>query len=256
MYGFLHSQWVGLQNFVDFFSNYYFFRLLKNTLVISASSIVFGFPMPIIFALLLNEIKNNAFKRSIQTVSYIPHFISMVVICGMIRTFTADNGIVTMLLSALGLVEKTSLLNNPSAFVPIYIISDIWQSIGWDSIIYLAALSNIDQSLYEAASIDGANRMQQTIHVTLPEIGRTVIILFILRLGSVLGVGYEKIILLYNPLTYETADVISSFVYRKGLQEMNWSYSTAVGLFNSIVNFALLVFTNWFSGKVTDTSLW
>lgn len=256
MYGFLNSQWVGLQNFIDFFSNYYFFRLLKNTLVISICSIIFGFPMPIIFALLLNEIKNSAFKRSIQTVSYIPHFISMVVICGMIRTFTADNGIITKLLSSFGLVEQSSLLNNPAAFVPIYIISDIWQSIGWDSIIYLAALSNIDQTLYEAATIDGANRMQQTLHVTLPGIARTIIILFILRLGSVLGVGYEKIILLYNPLTYETADVISSFVYRKGLQDMDWSYSTAVGLFNSVVNFALLVFTNWFSGKLTDTSLW
>ena len=255
MKGMAGSEWVGLHHFIEFFTNYYFWRILKNTVVISVSSIVFGFPAPIILALLLNEITSSKFKRTVQTVSYIPHFISMVVICGMIKVFTADNGIIMDLLCFFG-VPRQPLLSNASAFVPIYIVSDIWQGIGWGSIIYLAALTNIDQSLYEAATIDGANRWRQTLHVTLPGIAPTIIIMLILRLGSILGVGYEKIILLYSPLTYETADVISSFVYRKGLQEFNWSYSTAVGLFNSVVNFAFLALANTISRRLGDTSLW
>jgi len=211
--------------------------------------------MPIILALLMNEIRSNAFKRTVQTISYIPHFISMVVICGMIKTFTSDIGIITDLVVALG-GDRVSLLTKPDAFVPIYIISDIWQGVGWGSIIYLSALTNINQELYEAATIDGANRWQQTLHVTLPGIAPTIIIMLILRLGSVLSVGYEKIILLYNEITRETADVISSFVYRKGLQEMSWSYSSAVGLFNSVVNFGFIIGTNAISRRVSDTSLW
>lgn len=255
MKGVMGSEWVGLQHFIDFFQNYYFWRILRNTLVISGASIVFGFPAPIILALLLNEIGNSKFKRTVQTVSYMPHFISMVVICGMIKNFVADNGIVMDFLALFGM-ERQPLLNNPNAFVPIIIISDIWQGVGWGSIIFLAALTGIDQSLYEAAVIDGANRWKQTIHITIPGIAPTIIIMLILRLGSILSVGYEKIILLYNPLTYETGDVISSFVYRKGLQEMNWSYSTAVGLFNSVVNFIFLVITNGISRRVSETSLW
>lgn len=253
--GMMGSQWVGFKHFIDFFNNHYFVRILKNTLVISFASIIFGFPMPIIMALLLNEIKGSFFKRTVQTISYIPHFISLVVICGMIKTFTASNGIITQMIVALG-GSDVSILSNPKAFVPMYIISDIWQNVGWDSIIYLAALTGINQELYEAATIDGANRWQQTIHVTLPGIAPTIIILLILRLGSVLGLGYEKIILLYNEMTRETADVISSFVYRKGLLEMSWSYSSAVGLFNSVVNFIMIILTNAVSRKVTDTSLW
>jgi len=253
--GMLGSQWVGFKHFIDFFNNHYFLRILKNTLVISGSSIVFGFPMPIILALLLNEIRSNAFKRTVQSISYIPHFISLVVVCGMIKTFTASNGTITQLIVAMGGTD-VSILSNPDAFVPVYIISDIWQNVGWDSIIYLAALTGINQELYEAATIDGANRWKQTIHVTLPGIAPTIIILLILRLGSVLGLGYEKIILLYNEITRETADVISSFVYRKGLIEMSWSYSSAVGLFNSVVNFICIVAANSISRKVTDTSLW
>ena len=255
MKGIAGSDWVGFQHFVDFFNNYYFWRILKNTLVISVTSIVFGFPAPIILALLLNEVTGDKFRRTVQTLSYIPHFISMVVICGMIKVFTADNGIIMDLLNLFG-VPRQPLLNNASAFVPIYIVSDIWQGVGWGSIIYLAALTNIDHALYEAATIDGANRWQQTLNVTLPGIAPTIIIMLILRLGSILGVGYETIILLSSPLTYDTADVISSFVYRKGLQEFNWSYSTAVGLFNSVVNFIFLIVANTISRKIGDTSLW
>lgn len=249
------SDWVGFKHFTDFFTNFYFWRIMKNTLIISGASILFGFPAPIILALLMNEIRSNSFKRTVQTISYIPHFISMVVVCGMIKTFTADNGIITNLVVAMG-GEKMSLLTNANAFVPIYVISGIWQEIGWGSIVYLAALTGINQELYEAASIDGANRWKQTLHVTLPGIAPTITIMLILRLGSVLNVGYEKIILLYNEMTRETADVISSFVYRKGLLEANLSYSTAVGLFNSVVNFGFIILSNAISRKVSETSLW
>ncbi len=255
MKGILGSPWVGFKHFEAFFTNYYFWRILKNTLIISSCSIIFGFPTPIILALLLNEIRSNKFKRTVQTISYIPHFISLVVICGMIKTFTADNGIVTDIVCMFG-VERQSLLNNANAFVPIYIISDIWQNIGWDAIIYIAALTGIDPTLYEAAIIDGANRWKQTLHVTLPGIAPTIIIMLILKLGGILSLGYEKIILLYSPLIYETSDVIASFVYRKGLQEMSWSYSTAVGLFNSVVNFIFVISANKIANRVSGVSLW
>lgn len=253
--GIMGSDWVGFKHFTDFFTNFYFWRIMKNTLIISGSSIIYGFPAPIILALLMNEIHSNSFKRSVQTISYIPHFISMVVVCGMIKTFTSDNGLITSLIAAMG-GERSSLLTNAKAFVPIYVISGIWQEIGWGSIVYLAALTGINQELYEAASIDGANRWKQTLHVTLPGIAPTITIMLILRLGSVLNVGYEKIILLYNEMTRETADVISSFVYRKGLLEASLSYSTAVGLFNSVVNFGFIILSNAISRKVSETSLW
>ena len=252
------SDWAsnhGLQNFIDFFQSYYFGRILKNTLVISLTSILFGFPAPIILALLLNELRNEKFKRITQTISYMPHFISLVVICSMIKMFTSDKGLVTYLLSFLGGPE-ISLLTKPQYFVPIYVISGIGQELGWGAIIYLAALSGIDQELYEAARIDGANRWQQTLHVTLPGISSTIIIMLLLRMGSVMSVGYEKIILLYNEGIYETADVISTFVYRKGLQDFQWSYSTAVGIFNSVINFIIVVLFNRISRKFGEVSLW
>jgi len=249
------SEWVGFKHFTDFFGNYYFWRLLRNTLKISFTNIIFGFPAPIILALLLNELRGNLFKKTVQTISYVPHFISTVVVCGIIKSFTSDIGVVTSLLVGLGF-DRMSLLNNPNAFIPVYVISGIWQQMGWSSIVYLAALTNVNDELYEAASIDGANRWKQTLHVTLPGIAPTIIIMLILNLGRILSVGYEKIILLYNELTYETADVISSFVYRKGLQEMNWSFSAAVGLFNSVVNLGFIIFTNRISRKVSETSLW
>lgn len=253
--GILNSDWVGLKHFISFFKSYYFGRLLRNTLTISLSSLVFGFPMPIIFALLLNEVHNNKFKRTIQTVTYMPHFISMVVMCSLVRMFVADTGIIVQLMAKFGF-EPVALLSKKAYFVPIYVISGIWQGFGWDSIIYLSALTAIDPGLYEAATIDGANRWKQTLHVTLPGIMGTVIILLILRMGSIMSVGYEKIILLYNEGIYETADVISTFVYRMGIGQAQYSYSTAVGLFNSVINF-LIVFTfNKISRKVSEISLW
>ncbi len=253
--GIMKSPWVGFQHFIDFFHGFYFWRTLRNTFVISFNTLIFGFPAPIVLALLLNEIRSQFFKRSIQTITYMPHFVSLVVICGIIKEFTMDSGIVTQFLGLFGF-EKVTLLNKPELFVPIYVISDIWQQVGWGSIIFLAALSGIDQELYEAASIDGAGRWKQAWHVTLPGILPTIVILFILRMGRMLSVGYEKIILLYNPGIYDTSDVISTFVYRKGLQEWAYSYSAAVGIFNSVVNLAFLVATNWFSRRVSEHSLW
>lgn len=256
--GILGSGWAdqfGMQNFIDFFGSYYFWRLLKNTVVISVTSILFGFPAPIILALLLNEIRNEKFKRAVQTISYMPHFISLVVVCGLIKILTSNTGVVVQLMSSFGF-DPVSLLSRPQYFVPVYVLSGIWQEIGWGSIIYLAALTGIDPGLYEAARIDGAGRWRQTLHVTLPGISSTIIILLLFRLGSVMSVGYEKIILLYNEGIYDTADVISSFVFRKGLQQYQWSYSTAVGLFNSIINFVLIVFFNRISRKLSEVSLW
>lgn len=249
------SNWVGLKNFKDFFSSYYVGRLIRNTILINIYDLIWGFPAPIILALLINEVNNKLFKRTIQTISYLPHFISLVVVCGIIIDFTASDGLITTILSYFG-IKPTNLLMRPELFRTIYISSGIWQGVGWGSIIYLAALSGIDTNLYEAATIDGAGRWKQALHITLPGIAPTIIILFILRLGSMMSVGYEKIILLYNSTTYETADVISSFVYRKGLQESNYSYSTAVGLFNSIINFMLIIIANTISRKVSETSLW
>lgn len=249
------SEWVGFKHFMDFFKSYYFVRVIRNTVTISVNSILFGFTTPIILALLINELQNMKMKRLVQTVSYLPHFISTVVICGMIKKFTLDTGIVNDIVALFG-GERVTFLNKPEYFVPVYIISDIWQGVGWGSIIYLAALSGISQELYEAAMIDGAGRWRQTIHVTIPGILPTIITMLILRMGRILSVGYEKIILLYNPMTMETADIISSFVYRKGLQEQNLSFSTAVGLFNSAINLTLLMITNKISKKVNDTALW
>lgn len=253
--GVMKSDWIGLRNFKDFFGSYYFGRILKNTLVISYATIIFGFPAPIIFALLLNEIKNNKFKKITQTISYMPHFISIVVVASLVHLFTSDKGAVTAVLSLFGM-ERISLLSKSQYFVPIYVISEIWQGLGWGAIIYLAALAGIDQELYEAAKIDGANRWKQMIHVTLPGISQTIVIMLLLRMASVMNVGYEKIILLYNQGIYDTADVISTFVYRKGLLEYQWSYSTAVGLFNSVINFLTVVLFNKLSRRMTETSLW
>ena len=253
------SDWTGsfgFQHFIDFFGSFYFKRVLRNTLVISLTSILFGFPAPIIFALLLNEIKSEKFKRITQTISYMPHFISTVVICGMITMFVSEKGFITQLLTFLGGEGGVSLLSKEEYFVPIYVISGIWQEVGWGAIIYLAALSGIDQQLYEAAQIDGANRWKQMIHVTLPGISGQIIIMFLLRIGRVMNVGHEKIILLYNAGIYETADVISTFVYRKGLLEYQWSYSAAIGIFNSIINFIIIIVFNKISKKYSEVSLW
>ncbi|MDF2484863.1 MAG: sugar transporter permease [Herbinix sp.] len=248
------SKWVGFDNFIAFFNDVYFFRLLKNTFSISLLSILFGFPAPIFLALLLNEIKNARFKRVVQTISYMPYFISIVVVCGLIKAFSQTDGVFNDIIFALG-GERSNLLSVKENFYPIYILSGIWQSIGWDSIIYLAALAGIDQEQYEAARVDGAGRLKQMLYITLPGLLPTITVLFILRMGGVLNVGYEKILLLYQPLTYEVADVISTYVFRKGIVEANYSFSTAVGLFNSVVNIFFLMVTNKLSKKLNHTSL-
>jgi len=252
--GISRSQWVGLRNFRVFFNDPYFFRLLRNTLSISLLNILFGFPAPILLALLLNEIKNMAFKRTVQTITYMPYFISMVVVAGLIKTYTTQDGIFSQVAIALGGSGKNFLMF-PGYFYPIYVISDIWQNIGWNSIIYLAAITGIDQEQYEAAIIDGAGRFRRIVSVTLPNLLPIIMVLFILRMGGILNVGFEKIILLYNPNIYSVSDVISSFVYRRGIMDAAYSYATAVGLFNSVVNILFLFTANTLSRKFTQSSL-
>lgn len=229
---------------------------MVNTFKIGGLSIVFGFPAPIILALLMNEVRAPWFKRSVQTLTYLPHFISLVVVCGIIRMFTSDTGIISHIIAFMTNSEPVNMLLYPEMFVPIYIISGIWQGAGWGSIVYLSALSAVSDDLYEAAIIDGAGKWKQTIHVTIPSILPTISIMLILRLGSVINVGYEKIILLYNDLTKPVADVISSYVYQKGLLDRDYGFSTAVGLFNSVVNIVFLITANTISKKISENSLW
>ena len=250
------SEWVGLKHFVTFFSSVFFIRVLKNTLILSLYSIIFGFPAPIIFALLLNELDNEYYKKVIQVVSYMPNFISTVVISGIIIDFVASDGVITDMVVKVGfLKEAKNLLSVPQYFRTIMVLTDLWQQVGFGSILFLAALTGIDQELYEAAVIDGANRWKQTMHVTIPGIMPTVVIMLIMRIGGLMNANQEKILLLYNPLIYETSDVIGTFVYRKGLLEADYGYSTAVGLFNSVVNVILLFIANGVSRKYSETSL-
>ena len=250
------SEWVGLKHFTTFFSSVFFIRVLKNTLILSLYSVIFGFPAPIIFALLLNELDNEYYKKVIQVVSYMPNFISTVVISGIIIDFVASDGVITGMLVNIGfLKEAKNLLSVPEYFRTIMVLSDLWQQVGFGSILFLAALTRIDQELYEAAVIDGANRWKQTLNVTIPGIMPTVVIMLIMRIGSLMNANQEKILLLYNPLIYETSDVIGTFVYRKGLLEADYGYSTAVGLFNSAVNVVLLFIANGVSRKYSETSL-
>ncbi|HIW31418.1 MAG TPA: ABC transporter permease subunit [Candidatus Paenibacillus intestinavium] len=253
--GIMGSDWVGLKHFADFFNSYYFVRVLKNTLLISFYTLIFEFPAPIILALLINEVRHRTFKRVVQTITYMPYFISLVVICGIITDFTNADGLINRLFMVFG-YDGQAMLQKPELFRPIYVLSEIWQRIGWESIIYIAALMGIDQEQYEAARMDGASRLRQMFYITIPGMLPIITIMFILRMGNMLNVGFEKIILLYNSVTYETADVISSFVYRKGLLEFGWSYSAAVGLFNSVINLTLLIGANYISKKISKNSLW
>ncbi len=254
--GILGSQWVGLKNFSDFLADPYFLRVVRNTLIINVYLLLFAFPSAILFALLLNELRLPKLKRVTQTITYMPHFISAMVICGLAVDFFRANGLLTTLLVDFFGVEKTNLLSVKGAFRPIYVGMQIWQETGWDSIIFVAALSGIDPTLYEAAVMDGASRFKRAVHVTLPGIMPTIVILLILRIGNMMTLGWEKIVLLYNQMTYETADVISTYVYRRGLIQFDYSFSTAVGLFNSVINFLLLIAANAVSRKVNETSLW
>ncbi len=254
--GMYESEWVGFKHFIDFFSGPYFFRLLKNTLLINIYLLIFGFPLPIILALMINQVRHMRFKKFVQTAIYLPYFISTVVVAGIVTNFLApSDGIFNIILSKLG-CEKVYFLTKPEYFRSIYTAMDVWKGTGYGTIIYLAALAGIDMNLYEAAEIDGASKWRQLLHITLPSIAPTIIIMLILRLGSMLNVGFESIILLYQPSTYETADVISTFVYRTGLEEGRYDFATAVGLFNALVSFVLVWLANRVSRKVSDTSLW
>jgi len=249
------SEWVGLKHFTDFFGNIYFWRLISNTLRISLLGLILGFPAPIIFALLLNEVRHKFFKKTIQTLTYLPHFISTVVICGILVTFSSSDGLFNTIIAFLG-GTRSDLLMKSSAFLPIYIGSNVWAGFGWGSILYLSALSNVDQEQYEASYIDGASRFQRMRFITLPGIMPTIVIQFILRVGYLMSVGSEKILLLYSPITYDVSDVISTYVYRKGLINQDFAYSTAVGIFNSVINIILLVTANKLCKHVNETSLW
>lgn len=253
--GIFGSDFVGLENFVNFFTGRYFFRTLRNTLLLSLGNLIFCFPSAIILALMLNEVKNMRFKKVTQTLTYLPHFISSVVICGMILQFVQSDGLINDIIAFFG-GERIPLLQHPEYFRSIYIISDIWQQIGWSSIIYLAALAAVDPQLYEAARIDGAGKWKQMLHVTIPGILPTIMIQLILKIGGLMSVGYEKVLNLYNPSIYETADIISTYTYRVGIGQQDWSYSTAIGLFNSVVNCFLIVLANKISKRVTENSLW
>lgn len=253
--GFFGSKFVGLKNIQSFLNSIYAFRTIRNTLLINVYDILFGFPCPILLALLFNELRCKPFQKVVQTISYMPHFISLVVVCGILHAFTRTNGVINAIAAMFG-KNFGNLLSQAGAFRTIYIASGIWQGMGWGSIIYLATLTGVDPNLHEAAAIDGAGRFRRILHVTFPALVPVITIQLIMKLGHIMSQGHEKIILLYNSLTYETADVISSYVYRRGLEEMNYSLGVAVGLFNSLVNIVILFLANAFSRAVVKESLW
>ncbi|WP_397376185.1 ABC transporter permease [Paenibacillus sp. sptzw28] len=254
--GIIGSSWTGIDHFIRFFNSYYFWDLLWNTLSISLYELAVGFPIPIIMALAFNEVKGGFFKKTVQTVTYAPHFISVVVMAGMIITFLSPStGIIIHMIEWLGF-NAPDLLSDPRWFKTMYVLSGVWQSAGWGTIIYLAALSGVDPQLHEAAIIDGASRFQRLRHINIPAIVPTMTILMILNMGGMLSVGFEKILLLQNPLNMNSSDVISTFVYRSGLLDAQYSFSTAVGLFNSVVNAILLVAVNQIVRRTSENSLW
>lgn len=254
--GITGSPWVGFAHFKRFFASPYFGSLIRNTLVISIYGLIAGFPLPIILALSLNELKNERVKKIAQTITYAPYFISVVVMCGMLISFlNPSTGIFNKLVTAFG-GEPIPFLSKPDMFPSIYVWSGVWQSTGWGSVIYFAALSGVDPQLLEAATLDGAGRMQKIWHVNLPALLPTIVIMLIMNCGNLLSVGYEKIYLLQNALNAETSEVISTYVYKTGLVNAQYSFSTAVGLFNSAVNLVLLILVNTVSRKISDTSLW
>ncbi|MFV0399003.1 MAG: ABC transporter permease [Oscillospiraceae bacterium] len=253
--GITGSPWVGLEHFKNFFTGPYAWRLIRNTFTLSLLDLLINFPAPIIFALLMNEVNNRYFKKTVQTVSYMPYFVSLVVLCGIVVDFTKSGGLFSHLVANMTGTSPQNLLGNVNYFRTIYTASSTWQHLGYGSIIYMAALSSVDQELYEAATIDGAGRWRQTLHITLPGISATIIIMLIMKMGSMLSVGSEKVLLLYSPAIYEKADIISTYVYRNGFETYNYSFSTAVGLFNSIINTVFLLTANTICRKTTDTSL-
>ena len=253
--GIIGSKWVGLKYFIQYFNAFDFVRTLRNTLLISLYTLIFGFPAPIVFALILNECRFTGFTKIVQTISYLPHFISTVIIVGiLVNLVNPVDGIVNEVVKLFGR-RPINFLGEASWFRPLYVVSNMWQFAGWTSIIYLAALTSIDPQLYESAIIDGATRLQSLLRITIPSIMPTVIIMLIVRMGRLMSVGMEKILLMYSPGTYETADVISTYVYRRGLLGLQYSFGTAVGLFNSVINTIMLLSFNHFAKKVSETSL-
>ena len=254
--GFFASDWVGFGNFIRMFHSLDFPSLVSNTLILGVLVLICGFPFPIIFALILNEVRNIHFKKFVQTVSYMPYFMSAVIIVGMLKMFlNPRNGIVNDIIVALG-HDKINFLLDPAWFRPIYIIADIWQYTGFGAIIYLAALSNIDVQIYESAVIDGANKWKQILYITLPSIAPVIIVMLLLNTGSVVDIGFEKVFLMQNAATNSTADVIVTYVYRQGLLSGNVSYGAAFGLFNSLINLFFIYFFNRMASRYSETSLW
>lgn len=249
------SQWVGFDNFERFFGSYYFGRLLKNTFVLNLYNLIVGFPFPILLALILNELKNKKLKKGIQTALYAPHFISVVVVVGILDVFfNTSNGLINIVIKSLGM-SPVPFLTSPNIFRTLYVFSDLWQDAGWNSIIYIAALAGVDPQLHEAAQIDGASRLKRMIHINIPSILPTATILFILQAGRMMNVGFEKVFLMQNAMNKETAEVISTFVYTQGLVNMEYGFSTAVGLFNNVINITILLLFNYISKKINDSSL-
>lgn len=255
--GIWESDWVGFKYFKLFiFENPDFMQLLRNTVLIGVYSLIWGFPAPIILALLLNELRNMAFKRLVQTVSYLPYFVSNVVIASMVVMFLSpESGMINKIIGLIG-IEPIYFLSLPEWFRTIFVASGIWQGVGWGTIIYLAALTSIDPALYEAAELDGAGRWKKAIHISIPGIVPIIIILLILNIGGLLGTGFERVFLLYNPLLYSTADIFSTYTYRVGLLQGNFSYATAIGVFNGFVGFIMIVGANYLARKTRETSLW
>ncbi|MBO3665135.1 ABC transporter permease [Microbacterium stercoris] len=254
--GITGGDWVGLKYFIQFFESPMFWTLMRNTVVISLTTLVVGFIAPILLALIVNQVAHARAKRLVQTVTYMPHFISIVVIVGMLQVFLSPStGILTRLFELFGATD-VNVLGDPGAFVPLYVISDVWQHCGWNSIIYLAALSSVDPQLYEAAKIDGAHRFQVIRHVDIPALVPTMVVLLILNMGGVLATGFEKIYLMQNPLNLPVSEVIATYVYKIGILSSQFSYSTAIGLFNTVINFLFLVGANQIAKRVSNTSLW
>jgi putative aldouronate transport system permease protein len=254
--GMIDSKWVGFDNFIRLFKNPDFYKILKNTLLLNVYGVVFGFPVPIILAVLLNEVRSSRFKRISQSVLYLPHFISWVVLAGIfIQMLSPSTGVVNIILSRLG-ITPVYFMASKFWWPIMFIISGIWQGAGWGSIIYLAAISNIDQELYEAARIDGASKLRQIWHITLPGIKGTIAIMLILRMGSMMDVGFEHIFNLQNRAVYDVADVISTYVYRAGIEGTQYSFTTAIGLFQSVISLILVTSTNAIVKKMGESSLW
>ena len=249
------EQWVGLRYFRMFLTDPTFWQVFTNTVVIGTLTLLFCFPLPIMLALLLNEVRTRWLKGFVQTVSYLPHFLSIVVVAGLILQTVSIDGVINQALRAVG-QDPVAFIQEPGWFRPIYVSSEVWQTVGWGTILYLAALTTIDDDLYDQARVDGANRWRQTWHVTLPGIRPTMITLLILNIGTFLAVGFEKILLLYNPLTYATADVISTYLYRVGIVSGSFSYAAAIGLFESLIGLALVLGANTLSRRTAGASLW